>query len=78
MAVELRLAPEVELDLTEAYDWYEQRRTGLGEEFIGCIDVCLRQIRRAPDRYPMVHATYRRALVRRFPYAVYYEHKGTP
>ena len=32
MAVELILAPEAEQDISEAYDWYEQRRPGLGEE----------------------------------------------
>jgi hypothetical protein len=41
MAAELILAPEAELDLAEAYDWYELRRIGLGEEFLGCVDACI-------------------------------------
>ena len=28
--------------------------------------------RRSPDRYPRVHGTVRRGLVRRFPYGVFY------
>jgi hypothetical protein len=28
MPVELVIAPEAELDIAEAYDWYESRRAG--------------------------------------------------
>jgi len=38
MPAELIFAPEVEPDLTEAYDWYEGHRAGLGEEFLSCVD----------------------------------------
>ena len=34
MAVELVIGPEAELDMTEAYIWYEGRRPGLGEDFL--------------------------------------------
>ena len=30
MAVELIFAPETEQDITDAYDWYERQRSGLG------------------------------------------------
>ncbi len=57
MAVELAVAPEAELDLTEAYAWYEQRQAGLGEEFLSPVDVskndaCLERIRaRDPEKW---------------------------
>jgi len=73
MAAELVLAPEAEEDLAEAYAWYEDHRIGLGEDFLGCVDACLESIRRSPEMYAIVHDSYRRALVRRFPYAVFYE-----
>jgi hypothetical protein len=31
MAAELVFGPEAELDIAEAYAWYEARRVGLGE-----------------------------------------------
>jgi plasmid stabilization system protein ParE len=74
MAAELILPPETEADLAEAYAWYESRRAGLGEEFLGCVDACIEAIRRTPEIHAIVHASYRRALVRRFPYAVFHEH----
>jgi plasmid stabilization system protein ParE len=73
MSVELVIAPEAELDIAEAYAWYEGRRAGLGEEFLSSVDACVESIRRRPEMYIVVHEGYRRSLLRRFPYAVFYE-----
>jgi plasmid stabilization system protein ParE len=74
MAANHVVAPEAELDLVEAYVWYEDRRTGLGEEFLGSVDACVQRICRNPEAFEVVHESYRRALVRRFPYAVFFDH----
>ncbi len=76
MAAKLIMAPEAEQDVADAFGWYEGRRPGLGEEFLSCVDACIQAIRRAPEMHSVVHETYRRALVRRFPYAIFYEHAG--
>jgi toxin ParE1/3/4 len=76
MTVELVLAAEVEQDLSEAYDWYEKRRHGLGEDFLSCVDASIQHICRMPEAHAKVHEDYRRVLVRRFPYAVFYEYDG--
>ena len=74
MAAELIIAPETVQDITEAYSWYEDRRSGLGEEFWSCVDACIEAIRRTPEIHDIVHENYRRGLVRRFPYAIFYEY----
>jgi plasmid stabilization system protein ParE len=74
MAVELVLAPEAEQDIQEAYGWYEKCRVGLGEEFLSCVDACVQHIRRSPELHAKIHEDYRRAMVRRFPYVVFYEY----
>ena len=76
MAVEIIFAPKVEQDVAEAYAWYEGSRVGLGEEFLSCIDACVEAICRTPEMHAVVHKNYRRALIRRFPYAVFYEYTG--
>jgi toxin ParE1/3/4 len=68
------LRPQALEDLREAYAWYEAQRPGLGEEFFRCVDACLSRIARMPELHAIVRDNYRRALVRRFPYAVFYEH----
>jgi plasmid stabilization system protein ParE len=66
------LQPEVEEELQEAFDYYESKSPGLGSEFMRAVDACLSFI----DRYPLasaeVHKEVRRALLRRFPYGIFY------
>jgi len=78
MVAKLIIAPEAEQDLAEAYAWYEGQRIGLGEEVLSCVDACIEAIRRTPEMYALVHQNYRRGLVRRFPYGIFYEYvEGT-
>jgi len=42
------IAPEAELDIVEAYLWYEGRRAGLGGEFLSSVDACMESIRSQP------------------------------
>jgi plasmid stabilization system protein ParE len=77
MAARLVVVPEAELEIAEAYAWYERRRVGLGEEFLSSVDACVENIRRQPERHPFVHGAYRRSLVRRFPYGIFYEYSET-
>jgi plasmid stabilization system protein ParE len=37
----------------------------------------MERIRRRPVACPLVHGAYRRALIRRFPYAIFFEHLET-
>ena len=76
MAAELVIAPEAVQDIDEAYGWYESQRSGLGEEFLGCVEACIQAICRTPEMYPKAFEEYRRGLVRRFPFAVFYETTG--
>lgn len=76
MAAELVVASEAEQDIAEAYAWYEGQRVGLGEEFMGCVDACIEAFRRLPEMHAEIYQSYRRALVRRFPYMVFYEFTG--
>jgi len=73
MAAEFIVAPEAEEDIAEAYAWYERQRVGLGEDFLSRVDACIQGICRAPQVHAIIHENYRRGLVRKFPYAVFYE-----
>jgi len=63
MAFELINEPEAEQDIAEAYAWYEGRRSGLGEEFLSCVEACMEVIRRTPEMHAVVHENYRRIKV---------------
>lgn len=77
MAADLAIAPAAEQDIAEAYAWYESQRVGLGEDFLDSVDACIVAICRNPQMRPVVHEQYRRSLVRRFPYAIFYEQAGS-
>ena len=64
----LIVRPEAEVDLAEAYQWYEQQVHGLGAQFLLCVDAVMASIERNPQLFPVVHkGVIRRALTRRFP-----------
>lgn len=66
----LIVEPEAEGDISEAYAWYEGRSTGLGEDFLLCLQATFEAIAERPRSFPIVYQHARRALVRRFPYLV--------
>jgi plasmid stabilization system protein ParE len=70
----LIILPEAEQDTAQAYVWYEGQELGLGEEFLRCVDACVQSIRRSPEIFQVVHESYRRGVVRRFPHVVFYEY----
>lgn len=67
------LVPEAKADVADAYLWYEDQSLGLGMEFLRCVEAALLAIQRTPLIHPVVHETYRRALLRRFPFAIFFE-----
>jgi len=72
MTARLVVRPAAEADIAAAAQWYEARASGLGAEFLRLVDVALAEVQRMPERFPVVHAQCRRALLRRFPYGIYF------
>lgn len=72
MSRRLVLRPEAENDIAEAARWYEEQRSGLSLEFRSALDQTLFAIESNPDLYTQVYRDVRRALLRRFPYGVFY------
>ena len=72
MKYTLEIHPEVEDDALLAYNWYESKSIGLGEEFLRVFYSRLSEIEKEPLLYQKVEGECRRSLLRRFPYSVYY------
>jgi len=71
--VKARLTPEADLDAQQAIQWYDERDQSLGDNFLQKLNKCIADVEKNPQRYPVVHRQMRRALVKRFPYAILYE-----
>lgn len=59
-------------DVREAALWYESGRPGLGSEFTLQFDALVERIAQSPLQFPEIGSGVRRALLRRFPYAIYF------
>jgi plasmid stabilization system protein ParE len=68
----LVVQPQAESDLDQAFRWYEARCKGLGDDFLDIVSHTFASIAEQPFRNAVVHREARRALLRRFPYAVLY------
>jgi plasmid stabilization system protein ParE len=64
--------PEAEAETLETRDWYEDRRLGLGGEFREALDETIERIANNPMQFRLVRGDIRRAILNRFPYAVYF------
>jgi toxin ParE1/3/4 len=76
MSYVLIIRPEAEDDLTEARDWYNGRRDGLGAEFLTAVEESLDRVRESPLLRPPEYRSVRRFHIARFPYIVYYRILG--
>jgi plasmid stabilization system protein ParE len=61
-----------EIDIQQAYDYYEEFREGLGAVFMHRLDEAFGQLRVFPESGPVVHGVYRRLLVPGFPFGIFY------
>jgi plasmid stabilization system protein ParE len=73
MSFVVRKLPLAEQDALDAAIWYEQRQSGLGEEFLGEVDRTVRALRESGLHYRIRFADVRRAPIHRFKfYGIYY------
>jgi len=69
---QLIIKPAAELDALDAANWYNERRDGLGNEFLLALEAKINGIRRNPQQYSIIYKNIRRALTERFPFGVFF------
>jgi plasmid stabilization system protein ParE len=72
MKQKLILRQEAEQDLAMAHAWHNEKVPGLGAEFLAVVERTLESIQDNPARFPLIYRELRRALIRRFPYGVFF------
>lgn len=76
MRYRIIVRPEAENDIRDAFSWYENKREGLGYDFLLQVDAGLRFIERNPEIFPIEYKGTRKHLIRRFPYKIIYITEG--
>jgi len=64
--------PAARAELIAAQDWYESEAAGLGRRFRQTIDALIERMSDNSRQFPTVFKNIRRALVRRFPYSLFF------
>lgn len=72
MSHALIIRRRAEHDMAEAGLWYETRRSGTAPYFIRCVDAAIALVTRRPEVGPVQFGPFRRILVSRFPFGVFY------
>lgn len=69
---EVILLLSADLDVQEAFEYYEDYQEGRGAVFLRNLEAAFDQLRRFPESGPSFHRSYRRLLVPHFPFGVFY------
>jgi plasmid stabilization system protein ParE len=64
---------DADIEVEEAALWYEEQRPGLGLEYMAAVSRVILDIGESPERFPVWRLPWRRALLRRFPYVVFFD-----
>jgi plasmid stabilization system protein ParE len=71
----IKVSRDARRELKEAANWYDDRKLGLGDEFVAACDQLFKLIAANPGRHMHVGRGFHRCLMPRFPYVVFYEPK---
>lgn len=72
MTFKTELLPRARKELLDAWDWYEDKWTGLGDRFMREVEKKLQQIEKTPERYAEHRKGFREAKIKVFPYLIIY------
>ena len=59
-------------EFDEATLWYDERRAGLGSQFVSEINHAIELVLKNPQRFPIMHREIRCVRACRFPYSVFF------
>jgi hypothetical protein len=68
----LIINPFAEKDLQISTDWYNHQKENLGNDFLVEVENSLQKIQTNPLQFPVVKNSIRRAVLKRFPFGIYF------
>jgi hypothetical protein len=68
-----RFAAFAQSQYLEAHRWYEALQAGLGEQFSDQVNEAIKRMESNPGQFKIAAKQYRRALLKRFPYEMFFE-----
>ena len=69
----IKFHPEAEKEYLEAYHWYEEHQTGLGERFELAVEKQIKLVANNPEHYTEKKYKCRESKTETFPYLIVYK-----
>jgi plasmid stabilization system protein ParE len=69
----LRFHPEAEEEYLTSLAWYSERSPMAAANFESAVEDALEKIGRAPQRWPLYFNSFRKYLLRQFPFSIIYQ-----
>lgn len=76
MAYLILFSEDADNEIIDAFNWYNNQKQGLGEEFLKELDTCIIKLQTQPSYYGFVKKQYRSVNIRRFPYIIVFRIAG--
>ena len=76
MTYNILLQEEAVQEIQEAFEWYENKKVGLGYDLLATIEICFEQLLHKPNHFTYINERFRRIKTTRFPYLIVYEVEG--
>ena len=73
MLYKVVLQPGAQDDIDDAFNWYEDQQTGLGELFLKELVQFYKKLELNPEIFSKAAKHYRQAVLARFPFVIIYE-----
>lgn len=77
MIYELIIKEEADLEIIDAYFYYESKQTALGEKFLSQLEIYFERICENPNYFEVKKKNYHEAYIRKFPYLIIYQVEGS-
>ncbi len=65
--------PDIGQEIKAAYDWYQEKATGLGDDFLAELESSYGAILELPETWPKIRKNFRRFILSKFPFSVIYK-----
>ena len=73
MTLRVLVRPEAKCDIRDARKRYRKISPGLAADFVAAAETAIRAATEHPVAYQVVDRSFRRVLLRRFPYSLFFE-----
>ena len=73
MSYTVSILSEAEVDIDDAYIWYESKQINLGNKFFENLAHSINYISKTPGACQEIYKETRRFVIKKFPYGIYYK-----